>query len=511
MESSRAEKALKNISGDISVKIISILLSFALRTVFIKTLGSQYMGVSTLFSDILSVLSFAELGISSALLYALYRPMAERDEKKLAQLMDFYKKAYRLVALVIFAAGLCLVPFLPDLVTEVPDIREDLTAIYLLFLVQSAATYLMVYRSALLNANQESYLIARFNIAFNFIKNIGQCMLLLAFQAFFPYLLWGIGSELVRNLTISLYAKRRFRGLEQYRGQTLPREEQKRLFANVRAIMVQKIANISVGSADSIIISAFLATPLVAVLGNYKLVVSTVNVYVAVFGDSVGPSVGNLAASANGEAQFEVFRKFRFVTSWMACFCTVSLAVLLSPFIRLWLGEEHLMGESVVLMLVLDFYLITVFRPIASFREANGLFRQVRLRVILTVVVNIAVSLALAGPLGLFGVMAGTAVSRLVTEAWYDPCLIYRQVFHKPVSEYFLAMAKPSVLTVACIAGGWALKQALAEVPPLMAFVLLCLYCAAVPNGIMLLCYRRSEEFRYAIRLLMRLIPGKKN
>ena len=225
MSKTRSQYVALNTSMGLVYKILSAVLQFALRAVFIYTLGVEYAGVSSLFTSILSMLSLAELGLGSAITYALYAPIKSGDTRQIARLMNFYRFTYRLVAAVVFFGGLCLIPFLNVIVTKVPNVRESLTLLYVLYLLKSASSYLLIYRSALLTASEKRYVISLTDCAFLVIRIAVQLVLLFVFRDFLLYLIAEITFSLLRNVAISRFAKRSQPLLAQYADEQLPREE----------------------------------------------------------------------------------------------------------------------------------------------------------------------------------------------------------------------------------------------------------------------------------------------
>ena len=210
MPKSRLMNSTINMVYSFGVKLASFLSGFVLRTVFIRVLGMEYAGVSGLFTDVLMVLSFAELGISTAMTYALYKPIAEQDKDKIQKLMHFYKWAYRFVAGSVLGLGLVFVPFIHLIITDVPDITESITLIYILYLLNTSVSYLLVYKSTMLTASQKNYEISKITIKISIIRCLIGCALLIGFKNFIVYLLMEIGVAVVQNILIGKKAEKLF-------------------------------------------------------------------------------------------------------------------------------------------------------------------------------------------------------------------------------------------------------------------------------------------------------------
>jgi len=494
-ERSRTASTLINTIMGAFVRVSSLLTGFVLRTVFIRTLGIQYTGVSSLFTDILTVLSLAELGIGSAITYALYRPLAERDERQIASLMRFFKKAYRAVAAAVLAFGLCLIPFLGLIVKDVPDIRESTSLIYILFLINSAASYLLIYKSALFTANQRKYIASGIEILISLLKTAVQCICLYAFRDYILFLAITILATVAQNVAISVRADKEYPFLERRKGK-IGGEESRGILRDIRALAMYQVSGVVLNSADSIIISAVINTVSVGLVSNYKLIIASVDAVVRQFFLAIEPSIGNLAVSTDEERQYDTFRATQFVAFWVTCFCSVSFFTLCNPFMDLWLGREYLMSGWIVFALVLNFYMTMMARAVASFRTANGLFVQGQFRPVIMALINVALSVPLAYTNGVFGVLIATAVSRAVTQVWYDARLVYRRVFHKPARRYAALYAGYMAVTAACCAAVAFLCRAIPAGNRYLSFTIDACLCVLVPNIIVVLVYGRTEEYQ---------------
>ena len=512
MTESRTKKVIRNTGTGITSRLILILLDFIVKTIFIKLLGEQYAGVSGLFTSILSALSLAELGIGSAIAFALYKPIAEKDYLYIAKYMNFYKKAYRLVAAFIFVVGMALIPFLGVLVKDVPDIKESITLIYVIYIFNSAVSYLLIYKSVLLTANQNSYKMALIDIVMNIVKSVAQCLILLLTREFLAYLIIGVSFTIIRNVIVSVVANKDFKELKQYAGEKLSKEERKRILKDVGALSMYTALSAVLHGTDDIIISAMLGTSLVGILYYYKMLKKSITMLLNQFFNAVTPSVGNLAVEGSGEAQYKVFRKYNFTVFWVTCFCSTSFTVLYIPFVRdIWLGERFVLSMSIVLALVLEFFMANMTSVFSSFRNANGLFVQGKWRPAVMAVINIALSIILAKPWGMFGVLIATCISRATTQLWYDPWLVYRRVFNRSVKEYFLKYAEFLLVTAGSTAITYFIGNTFSFNNVYINFIYLCVLCVVIPNGIMFIGYRKTNDFAELKKTILRFVKRRGN
>ncbi|MEG1814166.1 MAG: hypothetical protein RR337_12820 [Clostridia bacterium] len=392
MAKSHSESVVINTGAGFALKLIAQLLNFVTKTVFIYALGMQYTGVSTLFTDILSMLSLAELGIGSAITYALYKPIREGDDQRMAALMNFYKTAYRLIALLVLLTGAVCVPLLPYMVKGAPDIKESITLIFCLYIFSNASSYLLAYKSTLLTASERQYVISKTAICFTFARVACECFVLLVFRNFILYLLVDIVEQLLRNYVISRKADKLYPKIKLYRDAKLNKQETKHLLVDVGALALYKVAQVVLSSTDSIVISMTPALGVMAVgfLGNYRLIFTTINTIILQFYQAFTPSLGSMASVAGPKRQYEVFETTCFVSFWAMLFCTTSLLCLSEPFVQdIWLSHRYVLSRPVLFALAFNFYVQGNMRPLNAFRNSNGLFRQGKFRPLTTAALNL--------------------------------------------------------------------------------------------------------------------------
>ena len=494
--SSRTQKSVRNIAFSIVYQLVTLFSNFFIKTILIKNLGIQYTGVSALFTDILTVLSVAELGFGTAVSYALYRPLYEKDDIQIAKLMRLFQQIYRIVFSVIVAAGIVCLIFLTYIVKDVPDIKENIHIIFIFFILKTAVSYLFVYKATLLEANQEKHIVSAVGIVICVLTTVLEAAAIAVFESYIGYLTVMVTMVIVQNVTISLVANHRYPMLKSECREGLSLTERKEIFRNVRALAIYKISGALQRGVDSVIISAMLGTSLVGFLSYYKMIVNHVDSLFGQVFEAMKPSVGNLAASENSERQYTVFKKMCFLSFAIGNFIAVSLIILLNPFIALWLGSNYLLGMNIVILLTADIYIITMVRPYESFRNANALFVQGKYRPAVMVILNIVLSIGLAYKWGLAGILFATVAARLLTHVWYDPWLVYRNVFHKPFLQYIkMKLFYLLIVIVNCVLV-YAICSMIRFSNQWVAFCLHALLCAVIPNIVLIAVFRSNYEFK---------------
>lgn len=509
MSNSRTKNTILNSIFGIIVKIVTIFSAFIVRTIFIKVLGIQYAGVQGVFSDILMMLSFAELGIGSAITYALYKPIAENDDLQIGKLMRAYRRIYTLIAVVVLLFGIALTPFLDYIIHDVPDIKENIQLIFLLYVLNSSTSYLLIYKSTFLTAAQKDYLVSKYRIGITILRSLIECLLLLVFANFILYLLVSICFNFLQNYIVAKVAEREYPVLRKKNTEKLDQTEKKGLFENVRALFLYKVSGVVLNGTDSVITSTILGTAYVGLLGNYYLISNQLYSFFMQIFSASSASIGNLAATSTGEHQLQIFRKMMFLCFWIYCVTSTCLFVGFQPFLTLWLGGDYLLSNYVVAAIVCEYYIRGMLSPISQFRHSNGLFVQGKYRPLIMAIINIAISTLLAYKIGLLGVILGTILSRALTQLWYDPWLIYRLVFHKSVLSYYIMyLQQLLILGVSCLIALLLYNFVACEIL-WMKFIIATCIAVAIPNLLIALFYCKTTEFNQIRLLLFNLVKRK--
>lgn len=489
MQKSRTSYVIKNTGAGIVVKVISILMAFILKTVFIKVLGIQYTGVSSLFTDVLTILSFAELGIGSAITYALYKPVADDDIIQIAKLMNFYKMAYRFVTFTVLTIGIIFIPFLDLLVNGVPDIKEDIRLIYVLYLINTSCSYLLIYKSSILVAKQKKYVVSLYEGFFSVIRMIIGVFNIVFTRNFVAYLVVDIILTVLQNYAISRISDREYQENKSLR---LSKAERSIIFADIGALAMYQISGVVLAGTDSIVISSMLGTSLVGYLSYYKLLSNGITSICQQFFTGANASVGNLAVEGDREKQYELFKELNFGIFWISVFCASAMFLLLNPFIELWLGKKYVMSQYIAMFIALDFYVTNMVRVVALFRTSNGLFVYGKYRPIVMSIINVILSVVFGYLWGVEGVLAATVISRVATQSWYDSNLIYRKVFKKNYFEYLVKYILFLATLGLCVTLEWWICNCFFKT----SFVTKFFVAVLVPNIVIPILWGQSQSFK---------------
>lgn len=500
----RVDNSIRNIITALIGQGLGILLSFIGRMVFISTLGAEYLGVNGLFTNVLSILSLAEMGVGSAIVYSLYKPLATKETKEIKGLMNFYRVVYRGIGILIFILGIVLVPFIGYIVKDQPDIPH-LTLIYLLFLINTVVSYFFAYKRSLIIADQKGYITTIYKYGFFIILNMVQIGILVATKNFILFLLAQVMITVLENLVVAHKADKMYPFMNEGESVKLDKENIRVIVKNVRAMLYHKIGGVIVDGTDNILISGFVGIIWVGLYSNYYLVINAFNIIIQQIFTAITASVGNLNVVESKEKSYSMYKRILFMNFWMVGFCSVCLWVLFNPFITLWIGDEYLLEHGLVFIIVVNFYIRMTRRTTIVYRDSLGLFWNDRYKPLCEAVINIVASVLLAPSLGIAGVFIGTLISTLTTAFWVEPYIVYKYAFEMKVRDYFFKWIKYTSVIV--MAGFITYKVCgIFRTITWMSLFGRAIICVVIPNLIFWGCFYKTDEFKYYITLLNELV-----
>lgn len=509
---SRTFHTARNVKWGYILSAIQLVLSFISRTIFIYVLGKVYLGINGLFANILSVLSLSELGFGTAITFALYKPLAENDTEKIKSLMRLFRNINRVVAVVIAVLGLAITPFIKYLVKTDQPI-DFLVVYYLIFLFNTASSYLFSYKNALLNANQQGYVATKNNLVCVVIMMVCQCTVLFLFKgnqfAYTAYLITQAVIYFIMYYVLYRKADQLHPYLREKNVKKLDKADKKAITSRVKALFLGRLGDVAASQTDSLIISSLIGIAVYGLVDTYVMLTSKILSFVNVLRSSMFGSLGNLIATESKERQANVLSALNFLNFWVYGFVSIAFAVLTQPLITLWLGTGYLIDTSSLMLILLNLYLSGQHAGLLSFRDAGGEFESDWATPLIQGAINLAVSIILALKIGLPGVYIGSVVSTIIAFGLRIR-LVYRKMLGRTMLEYIRKFIV-YFLTVLVIGGGlYALSVfvILKEIT-VVRFAVMTLITGLVPNLVFFLLYRHTDEFEFFVEKLRMLKYGR--
>lgn len=493
---SRTENSIINSAMSIVTQVLTVVLNFAVKTVFIKMLNDEYLGFNGLFTNIITMLSLADLGIGIAIPYSLYKPLAKKDEHKINVLMNFYKKVYTIIGIAVLLIGLSLTPFLGLIIKDIPKNVPHLSLIYILFVIHSASSYFFVYKKFLIDSDQKGYITSRIIFTFSTLLSIIQIILLVTTKNYILFLLSSIILVIIQNIYISSKANKLYPFIKNKTDEKLEKEDMEGIKKNVSSLFIYKVGTVIMNGTDNIIISKFIGLIIVGFYSNYVLIINSITTVLNQIFNAITSSIGNLVVTTNKKRSKEVYDNLNFANFWLYALFGVCIIVLINPFINIWIGKKYVMGFSIVFLLVLNFYVLGMQSVTNSFRNAYGLFWIAKYRPIIMVIINIVISVVLVQFIGIEGVLIGTLISRLLTTAWLDPYIVHKYGFEISPKSYYVDYLKYLVIFIA-ISIILNYFVSMVAINNIFILILIAILVVISVNVILVLLFFKTSEFNY--------------
>lgn len=508
MKIERTKNAVRNITYGVILKLYQMILPFFMRTVMIYVMGVQYLGLNSLFTSILQVLNLAELGVGSAMVYSMYKPIAEDDDITICALMKLYRSYYRIIGLIIAVIGGIVTPWIPNLISgTVPD---DVN-IYVLYLLNLGATvlsyWLFAYKNSVLQAHQRIDLVSKVTLLTSTIQYGVQVIVLWLTRNYYLYVLIAMFTQVLSNIVTAIVADKLY---PKYKAHgKLQKEEVVEINCKIRDLFTAKLGAVVVNSSDTIVISAFLGLTVLAVYQNYYFILTAIIGIVTIIFSSCTAGIGNSLIVETKDKNFNDLIKFTFLVSWIAGICSSCFLGIYQPFMMVWVGKEYLLPFSAVICLVIYYYIYEINQLLNLYKDAGGIWHEDRFRPLVTAIVNLGLNLIMVQRWEIYGVLLSTVLSMLlVGMPWLFHNLFSTIFERKYLKWYIIRLLKYTIVNVfSCVLV--VIICHYIEFGLITTILLRLVVCMLVPFVIYLVFWRHSEEFRQCILLVDNMTKGK--
>lgn len=505
----RIKNAFRNSFFSVISQIILIIVGFFYQRVMNLRLGEELVGMNGVIYSIISLLSVTELGISTAVIFHLYRALAKQDEKLIASLMNLYRKAYTIFFIIITVLGLCVLPFVHLVMKENNFSLGYIRLIYILWLLRTSLSYLLSYKRSILIADQKEYIVS-IGLLITNVLNYSLIILIVELCQNYPLALGlNIVLEIIMNIIIAKYVDKKYSYLRLLRKEPLQEKVTKKVFGDVKDTFVTRISTTLLVSTDSLIISGFISLGTVGLYSNYCMITqSLTNVFFSL-SNALQPTVGNMFTECDHEKEYGVLRQITFIFFWITSFCATSLLTLMTPFVSdIWLGKAYVLEFGIVIWCVINFYTNIITMPLNMMMGVTGLFKKERNISVVAAIINLVLSLILVQFLGLVGVLLGTFAAYLVQTVSRMRVLII-QYMKMQCKKYVCELLNYIVVSVIEVVTVYYVSQYIYINANLINFCVLMLLCVIVPNGLNLLLFFKTWRFQTIFGMLRDVIHQK--
>lgn len=508
MKIERVQNASRNIFFGIITRVYQMLIPFIIRTAMIYFMGIQYLGLNSLFTSVLQVLNLAELGVGSAMVFSMYKPIAVDDKTTICALMKLYKSYYRIIGLIIAIIGGILTPFIPKLING--DIPSGIN-VYILYLLNLGATvlsyWLFAYKNSILQAHQRTDIVSKVTLLTNTLQYGIQIIVLWMIKNYYVFVLVALFTQVLTNIVTAYTANKLY---PHYKAEgDLPKENVKEINQRIRDLFTSKIGTVVYDSADTVVISAFLGLTSLAIYQNYFYIITALTGFISIIFSACTAGIGNSLIVETKEKNFNDLNKFAFIVCWITGFCSVCLLCLYQPFMELWVGKDFMLNMSAVVCLVVYFFIKQINSLLNLYKDASGMWHEDKFRPLAAALTNLILNLILVQFIGIYGIILSTVIAILVVGMPWLLHNLFTVVFEKKRLRSFLGkMFTYCILTiVACIVTYFicsTINTSLWVTLALRGFI-----CLIIPNMIFFLAYHKRNEFKQSVLLADNMTKGK--
>lgn len=504
----RTKNATRNIIFGMILKVYQILIPFIMRTAMIYFMGIQYLGLNSLFTSVLQVLNLAELGVGSAMVFSMYKPIAVDDKTTICALMKLYKSYYRIIGLIIAIIGGILTPFIPKLING--DIPSGIN-VYILYLLNLGATvlsyWLFAYKNSILQAHQRTDIVSKVTLLTNTLQYVIQIIVLWMIKNYYVFVLVALFTQVLTNIVTAYTANKLY---PHYKAEgDLPKENVKEINQRIRDLFTSKIGTVVYDSADTVVISAFLGLTSLAIYQNYFYIITALTGFISIIFSACTAGIGNSLIVETKEKNFNDLNKFAFIVCWITGFCSVCLLCLYQPFMELWVGKDFMLNMSAVVCLVVYFFIKQLNSLLNLYKDASGMWHEDKFRPLAAALTNLILNLILVQFIGIYGIILSTVIAILVVGMPWLLHNLFTVVFEKERLRSFLGkMFTYCILTIiSCIVTYFicsTINTSLWVTLALRGFI-----CLIIPNMIFFLAYHKRNEFKQSVLLADNMTKGK--
>lgn len=493
---SRTKNSVRNIIFGFINRIITIILPFIARTIMIQVLGNEYLGLNSLFTSILQVLNLAELGFGNALVYSMYKPLAENDEKKVCELLNYYKKCYKIIGIIVLAIGIAILPFLSNLIAGESPSEINIYCIYIIYLINTVLSYfLFAYKSSLLIASQRNDISSKINLTLVIIQNLIQILILAVLKNYYCYMIVLPIMTIANNLIVSGVVNKKYPNYKPIGN--IEENENKEIQKNVKGMFIHKIGNVVLSNVDNIVISAFLGLTILGIYNNYYYIITALFGVLKVIMDSLRASVGNSIILESKEKNYKDFTKFNFLYVWIISWMSICLLCLMQNFVELWIGKEFLLEHYMIILFVIYFFTHKWCDMLCVYQEAKGLWWENRFIPLIAAIVNLVLNIILINIIGLPGILISTIISVVFIYDVGYAVILFKNYFNirGELKKYCFRQIKYLAITIIVSFITYLICSYLKDTN-IIYFILKMIIVIIVPNVLFIFVYQNSKEFK---------------
>lgn len=492
----RTGNTIRNIFWGIVNKIVSLFIPFVVRTVMIYYMGAEYLGLGSLFTSVLTVLNLAELGVSSAIICSMYKPIAEDDKETICALMNLYKKVYRIIGLVVFGLGMMVLPFLKYLIKGNAPADINIYILYLIYLLNTSVSYfLFAYKNCLFTAHQRTDIGMKTGSIFALLQNLIQIFVIVTIRNYYVYVIIIPMFTIMNNVVTAIWATKVY---PEYKCMgEVPQKIKNALKKQIMGLMIGKISGTIRASIDSLFISILLGLVDVAKYNNYFYIVTAVTGFVQLLEGSMVAGVGNSLVAESVKKNYIDFKKFTFMLAWIVGFCSICILCMTQTFMRIWVGDELLYNNFMPVLCAAYFFVTNISMIRSIYTQAAGMWWELRILSLVDVFVNLFLNIILGYFLGAYGILFASFLDVLLVSIPWTTYFLFKGYFgEKYYMQYMGQLTKYATITILAGFCIWMICQQLPMNNLIINLITRGVVCLIVTNMVYWIIYHKSDLFK---------------
>ena len=496
MRIQRTRNATRNIFWGILFRLVVTLGPFLMRTVLLYILGVEYLGLNSLFTSLLSFLSLAELGIGNAMVYAMYKPVAQDDDEAICALLKLYKKLYQIIGTIILVIGLCILPFVEKLVHGSFPADINPYILFCIYLFNTVISYFMFgYKQSILMAFHRNDIISKRATILRILMYSVEALMLIWTKNYYFYIMALPLYNIFTNIANSIIVDKQY---PQYkcRGE-VPKEVSAQIKRNVLSLIGNKLNDIVLNSSNNLVISIFMGLSMVAIYDNYYYVFNAVVGVAVIIYTSLTAGLGNSIELETIEKNYQDFKVLTFMNSWFITWCTACLLCLLQPFMEIWVGKKLMFSTVAVIWFAVYFYALESEKIVLTYKDAAGIWWQDRFRPYVVMAINLILNIVLIQVMGVTGIIIATIIGLMISIPW-SGYILHKNLFKKSAQGYFLMYLKYLLIAVIICTITYAVCSLVSGGKYVQLIVRL-IICCIVPNVLFFIFNMKNSEMKASL------------
>lgn len=490
------------------VTYILITISTLIAPRILKQLGEFEPGINALFVQTISFMNVVELGIGIAIVYKLYEPIEKKDYKRIAIILNFYKKAFYVISSVIVVLGSIVAFIVPNFLDKKASLhynRNWVSFIFMFYVLDVLASYLFAHKRAMITADQKNYINNICHGVGVTLACISQIIVLKLFHSFLIYAIVKVIFTVLENVFICVWYNSKYKFISLKIKDKFSKVERNDMFKNLKALFLHKIATAALRSTPGLVVSKLNTI----VNGYYSVYMLVVNGFISFTEQTFGgitASFGNLIITSSEKLVFSRFKTLYFINYFLYSVLCTGFFNCVNLFIEISYGKTWVMDMTSVNLILLYFFIMGMRQSLLLVKISAGIYRQDRYFALLEAVLNIILTIVLGKNFGIKGVLSASVISMLLVPMWTQPYLVYKNVFKEKLSHYYKKFVTYLLLTIFVIFITSNICNLMKFESAIVNLIVRILISASVPLMVNLILFWKTEEMNYMKRVFFRML-----